>query len=266
MPYNGKSPAPLPPHRRYVIIRVTFWGRIFPELPPAVLPLKHTHTTFWAPSSTGLTGSSTVEIQNCQVVIHCDLNRFERTDFSMVHLGAFRIARAVVDMAAFERGIGLTLIIDKFDGLTGKPDTIHSQDLTLASLCTVSRLDVTRFICMDLQVSRALNELTGTLERPDEILTDCARAIERLTHILAPNAEKKERWRVLRKTLQLSEGYVRLISQTSEGPRHGNPKQPALSKVLDSRRRAWVIMDRFLIFKKRGDKPLDLNPESFPLL
>lgn len=76
--------------------------------------------------------------------------------------------------------------------------------------------------------------------------------------------EKKQGWSAMRQNLNIDVGYLSFITDESKGPRHGNRtgiKQTAFREVI---RRSWSIMDRFLEYKKRGDKQLPLA--DFPLL
>ena len=68
----------------------------------------------------------------------------------------------------------------------------------------------------------------------------------------------------LQESLNLTKEYVQFISELSAGPRHGtiDPQDPI--EVMEVRRRAWVIANRFLEFRKRGS--VDLSEPSFPRL
>jgi hypothetical protein len=244
------------------MIIVSFFGRVLPALS---LTLSHTHIIDMRESSSGLKGTIAIQIKNSEVVANCSLNRFEQPDFDGLHLFVFRAVRILVDFVAFSRGIGMTLILDSFMDALGARRTIHSEDPRLHGISTLIADEAIPILALDHKLATALNHLTATMERPDEILTGCALGIERLTHIISPGAEKKQRWQNLRTALQLTENYLKLITEVSKGPRHGNPERLVLEDVLEARRRAWTVMNRFLEFRKRrNNAPLPLS--DFPLL
>jgi hypothetical protein len=85
-----------------------------------------------------------------------------------------------------------------------------------------------------------------------------------LRHIVSPSTPKGQAWRHLRDALNISEPYLKLITDVSTGPRHGDPTHIPGDMTVEITRRAWTIMNRFFEYKKRNAGALPLI--EFPLL
>lgn len=241
---------------------VHFKGRIFPT---RGLSFQNIPQVRWKQDATDLLITATMRIQESVVEIECEMNRYAPTDFEGVHLHVFDFARTFVDFASFSMGTGLTMVLDAFTGPEGATASIRSHDPGLSSLCSVGLTqEVVDLLIKDKQVALALNELTSTLERPYELPVNCARAVERLSHLITPNAGKKKRWIGLQQHLNLSENYVHPIAELSEGPRHGDPQMPLGTDMVEMRKRAWAIFDRYIHFRLNGGQQLPLA--TFQLL
>jgi hypothetical protein len=93
----------------------------------------------------------------------------------------------------------------------------------------------------------------------------CARAIETIRVVMAPeNINRKTGWALMQKHLNLNESFVKAITDCGVAPRHGDHKFVAGSTNRVIATRSWIIMNRFLVYKKRGSLPLPLA--EFPLL
>jgi hypothetical protein len=91
----------------------------------------------------------------------------------------------------------------------------------------------------------ALNELILAITLPHVSSVNCARAMERLKHLIAPQgATDKEAWRKMRDTLRIDESYLKYITRYSVGPRHGSPVHVPGTVTTEVTRRAWIIMNR----------------------
>ena len=81
-----------------------------------------------------------------------------------------------------------------------------------------------------------------------------------------PDDEKRvTAWEVFRHVLNLERSFTDYITNASIAPRHGNkmahPGEADNSKLLEH---AWMIMDRFIAFRKGGSMPLSIS--DFPML
>jgi len=113
-------------------------------------------------------------------------------------------------------------------------------------------------------VFMALNDLITAISLPHHSSVTCARAIERLRHLVAPGTPRKDSWESLRQNLNIDRKYLEFVTVHSTGPRHGDPEHIPGTITTEVTQRAWKIMNRFLEFRKRGNVPLQLS--EFPLL
>jgi hypothetical protein len=54
------------------------------------------------------------------------------------------------------------------------------------------------------------------------------------------------------------------IATAAKGPRHGDVTTTTFSANRETIRRSWIVMNRFLEFKKRGNQRLSLSEFPFP--
>ena len=217
------------------MLTTCFYGRVLPDIGLTILGGNPSELT-WKPSSTGLEMRATIRVVKSKIEIECHSNRVEEADKSVLITHALKFAKALVDAAAFERGIGQTAVLEKIVEPDGKELTAFISDPKLRNLCTIPTTELIEMIATDNQLCRALSELTGTLERPFAILTDCARGVERLGHMIAPRKKKEDRWNSLRQKLNLSERYLRSTTDLATGPRHGDPDSPAGDELFRNAR------------------------------
>jgi hypothetical protein len=111
----------------------------------------------------------------------------------------------------------------------------------------------------------ALNELIVAISIPGHITVNCGRAIESLRTILVPNDPTRAKaWAEMRKVLRLERSYLDFIIEASANPRHGDKsylEQETAQEILE---RSWVIMNRFLEFRKKGS--VGLPADEFSIL
>lgn len=222
-------------------------------LPSRGLQLHNLHPLGFRYAS-GLTADFRVDVRDSKITVDCELNRYDQSEFEMLHLHVFHIVRALVDVVAFTSGNGYTTTLQDFIDPDGTPLRIQAQDLSLANICTITPIDLLSLV-IDFEVSEILHTLTSTLQQPYLWPVNSARAIEAMARLVVPNEQNpKRRWTEFRAALRISAPYLQLISQVSTEPRHGNLQEllrpdPMYYQV---RQRAWTVMNRFLEFRKRG--------------
>jgi hypothetical protein len=69
---------------------------------------------------------------------------------------------------------------------------------------------------------------------------------------------------MMRRNLHIDRAYLDFITDQSIGSRHGDPQHIPGGPVTETVRRAWVVMNRYLEYRKRGNGPL--TAPEFPLL
>ena len=221
----------------------------------------------------------TVEAKRDALSIKCDLSDWQHNDdyFSTLHMRAHDIAQAAISCFCFANGAGLTVLLDKFVDPKGKKFPIRGGKIeNLAGFCTAFNIHPTykgndNFKAMFMLVSSeaplfmAMSDLIAAITVHHHAAVNCGRAIEGIRNMIGPaGATKKEGWKLMRNALNADENYIRFITQESEGPRHADRNYvtgPRLQRTIES---SWVLMNRFLEYRKRGNLPL---PKSeFPLL
>jgi hypothetical protein len=226
----------------------------------------------WTAAEIGLTMCFALRIENSTVSVKCKLNRFNDADIHPIYIRALDLARGAVDLVAFAAGVGLTVTLDTFINPDGGSTPILLKDDRLSTLCTAFRINapdgafvhVLTLVLKEPSLFMALNDLITAITLPHHAPTNCARAIERLRNLIAPNRSRKNGWSDLRQSLQIDRNYLEFITTHSEGPRHGDPTHIPGTVTTEVTRRSWVIMNRFLEFRKRGGSPLSIS--EFPML
>ena len=255
--------------------RVRFAGRIFPAA--AQLSVTDHPQISWHDDEHGLDITFTISIQNNRVVVDCDVDKFDPADVTALYMRAFDLARATADLAAFSSGYGFNVVFETFTSPEGTATPFGAYDASLAPLCTAYQMGVRAatvdknnfhrvltIVSTDWRIFRALRHLIDAITLPHESAVNCARSIEALRHIIAPNQPRGQAWRTLRNTLNVSEDYLKVVTDVSTGPRHGDPTHISGTTTKEITRRTWIIMNRFFEYKKRNNQPLP--PADFPLL
>jgi hypothetical protein len=255
--------------------KVRFAGRIFPA--GVQLSVADHPQINWHDDENNLDITFKISIQNSALTVDCDVTRFDQALIIPLYMRAFDLARATVDLAAFSSGWGFVVVFETFTSPTGVTTFFGTYDPSLAALCTAYQMEVKAanieendfhkilvIVSTDWRVFRALRHLIEAITLPHEAATHCARAIEALRHIIAPNEQPKQSWPKLRNTLNISEDFLKMITDVSTGPRHGDPTRIPGTTTVEITRRSWKIMNRFFDYKKRNSGPLPIR--EFPLL
>jgi hypothetical protein len=209
-------------------------------------------------------------IQQSAIEIDCKVEKFSADKLADIHRRALDISRAQVNLIAFKMGFGLTVVLDSYTASDGVTRTLLFQDSRLPDC--VSAIDLSDGFAEMCQkiieqplLQMALNELILSISTPHVALVECARAMDRLKHLVAdPDQKDGPAWRQLREALQISEQYLKFITDHSTGPRHGRPGHTSGQVVSEVTRRSWVVLNRYFELLKRGAKQLPLS--EFPLL
>ena len=252
--------------------KVILTGRVFPachQISFSSNPLD------WIWQEKKLTLHFDVRIEKSVVTVECTLDRFEPEYFVEIYRRAFDIIRSAVNLAAFSSGTGYSVILERFIDSSGRETMVAPQDLSLAALCTSFSLDsqpgktsfgeMWNWVVTDPALFQALDDLIVSITLPHYAPVNCARAIEGLRHLIAsPEATVSQAWEQMRNALRLERSFLQLITDTSTAPRHGNRIRISGVTTTEIVRRSWLIMDRFLEYRKRGNTPLPAT--DFPML
>lgn len=249
--------------------QLTFSGRVLPLVFSVSIDVSF--EAKWEIPEIGLHITLKPSVNNSAVRVQCDLSRdYRKDDLPHIFMRAFDVARAAVDLVAFATGNGFSVIFEKI-AYAGKEEHFVTHDVSLAPLCTAYNYrssDLAHMLSIVISeppLFFALRELIEAITLPHQSSVNCARAIDTLRAMFVPAGGRKEDgWPPLRKNLNLARSYIDLIMDTSKGPRHGDHSHIPGTITIDVTRRAWIVMNRFLEFRKRKNVPL---PESeFPVL
>jgi hypothetical protein len=249
------------------MVTVCFTGRVFPAHFQVTLTLPPID---WEDKPTGMSMRFTTEYRNGEVRVECTTNKLE-SDQHMIEIynRAFDIARSGLDLISFSTGRPYTVVIEKFTKPDGQTVPFSISQLDLARLCTAfgpgqTYLEVLKLVIAEPPVFYALRELIESISYPRRPLINCARAIDILRTQMAPTVARSQGWPEMRTNLNLSESYLRFITEYSKDWRHGNYTPIPPKTIQEVTERSWTVMNRFLEFRKWGNRPLPTT--EFPLL
>jgi hypothetical protein len=247
---------------------VHFLGRVLPKV--VKVSLGHKPKLKWESPDIGLTMEFTNHITDSNIDVECTLNRWTPDDFVAVYMRALDLCRASVNVVAFAMGCGLTVFLDTFVDPSGAHSPILCNDDRLRPLCTAFTLtagfdEIHAMVLQNPTLFMALNDLILAITLPHVSSVNCARAMERLKHLIAPNSTNDVKaWQQMREALRIGETYLKFITRHSVGPRHGSAVHVPGAVTTEVTRRAWTIMNRYFEYRKKGGAPL--TAAEFPLL
>jgi hypothetical protein len=217
-----------------------------------------------------------VKIVDSVAEVACTVQAYTPHDIGLPHIRALELARSIVDSIAFVNGVGLTLIFEELIGPDEEIRLILPLNPQLPRLCTAFSAApdampdctleaMTRLVIREPSLFLALNDLIVAVTVPGQVAVNCGRAIEGLRKIMVPNdPSRKLGWAALQSNLNVERSYRELITDTSTGPRHGDRADIPDNLSQEVIERSWVIMNRFLEYRKRGNVPLLVS--EFPVL
>jgi hypothetical protein len=208
--------------------------------------------------------SMVYSISNDAINAECEITEVNDDTVTVLYWWVSSFIDGVVDAIAFSTGSSIVAVFDKYQRPNAPIQSLIFRDHELGKECSVSPEEIIDLSVKERSICKYLHDITHTLIRPLEATVNCARAIEGLSRLVAPGKDKHQRWKSLRDNLNLSEDYLKYISKLSEGPRHGDTGPQNTRNILETRRRTWVVMNRFLAFRKRNNAKLSTS--EFPLL
>ncbi len=108
-----------------------------------------------------------------------------------------------------------------------------------------------------VQIRIAFADLRRAIKYTNETGMFCYRAIESLMQFFKEDEDRNNAWLKLRTVLNVSREWIDEIGKYSTLPRHGQIVHLTGQKRTDLMKRTWAIIDRFIIYAKNGEKPLD---------
>lgn len=210
----------------------------------------------------------TVNIADGYVGIECELLRYDPAFLSALSNRATELARVALDMMTFQMGYGFVLVVDRFYDETGKEEILMIKNPFLEGLCTAySDANFKEFldlIVYDTHLFMAINDLTIAATASRQAAINCARAMDAVKFMISPGTKDEIGWRRMRGALNISEPYLRFITDFSREHRHGNRTWQASDPLEETLIRSWTVMNRYLVLRRWNLSQLPL--EDFSVL
>ena len=238
------------------MITVHFLGKVLPKT--ASISIAHKPTIKWELPDIGKTMEFTCHIRDSNIDVECRLERWEASLFTEAYKRAFDLSRASIGLVGFAMGQGLSVYLETFVCPDGNPSDLLFKDDSLPAMCTAFGLDhdfdiVHTIVLQEPGLYMILNELMEAITLPHVSVVNCARVVERIKHLLAPNAQTdNQAWATMRTALSIDEPYLRYVTDHSKNARHGKGDFIPGSTTSEVTRRAWSIVNRYLEYKKGG--------------
>jgi hypothetical protein len=249
-----------------------FTGRV---LPAALnINVKNLPTVHYYEAPQKLTMNYTMSIFDSEVNVQCEASDFDEANLHAFFLRAYDFVRVATDIICFTRGLGLTVYLDKVYKPDGSWNWMLPEQKPLSALVTAinpsendasdSNFDSTfRRVIQEPGLFMALNDLVGAITLPHHAPVNCARAIEGLRTLLVPKGgDRKQAWPIFRSALNVEQAYIEFITDLSTAPRHGDRTHIPGIEVEETTKRSWILMNRFLEYRRRSNQPLPLSEFS----
>jgi hypothetical protein len=243
--------------------KIQFKGRVLPAaLPVTILggPSLHIEN-----EHLGLVSEMRFNIQDNLITVDCDVNKLEPATMGSLVIRAHNTVESAVNLLSFSTGVGHSVILDKCHLPGGAVQDVIMEDRELAKFATAiqSSSDLQQFLKMCLvepPLFLAIRDLSDAIKTSNLAEINCTRAIETIrNYFIPPGGSRKDGWMPMRKALNVSQEYVTSITNLSRGPRHGDYYEMPTQKVRDACEKTWMLMNRFLEYRKRGNQPLPLS-------
>jgi hypothetical protein len=211
-------------------------------------------------------------INNNIVNVECDIDGYRNEYFGELHERSFDIAKTLVNMISFATGESYILAFEFIIFPGGKLSSLRYEHQALAKQVRSFGLGnnaaemstIGDIIISDIPLMLTLNDLVECTRPTHESATICARVIESLRRQISSNADRAVGWRTLRENLNISESFLKKITNLSVEPRHGDRSFISGTHISDVVSRTWDVMDRYLEYRETNRTKL--TPPEYPEL
>ena len=244
-------------------------GHVFPDTAKATLRVPGTQ---WILPEHNIDITYTLQLTEGNLAVNCYAKNYsEKISFPML-MRAHDFAQAAIDTLAFTTGWGLTFIFETITLPNGTIEVIAIQEKVFAELSTAVHPQsgdfdtVVNMVLVEPPLFRAMHDLIQSITVVHAAQTACLRAVETLRNYMVPTiSDRKKQWKIFGDALRIEESYLKPVRDLSTGPRHGDPIHIPGSETKDAQKRVWIVMNRYLEFRRLGGKDL-LPLDRFPLL
>jgi len=210
-------------------------------------------------------------IRHGVIHVECSTNRYTPEDFVHLLKVATDISQLTLDLIAFRSGFPTVAVLETFINEHGVPDPIINSNPQLTSIATALSLtdnnefqNVFKILAEDWRAMCTLRDLIRAISSHHEAPINHGRTIEGIRNLMAPTLGRNQAWEVVRNNLNVADSYLRFITDKAIAPRHGDRGYLDGTTTGELATRTWTIMNRYIEFRKRGDKQLPKN--EFPIL
>jgi len=213
---------------------------------------------------TGFTTDMSVNVTDSVIKIKCTTSRIASdADVNQLRFRALGSVRAMTGAAAFITGLGITPVLTTLIHPGGVEVPLDFKYPGLENLVTAFNTNADSFteLCLmignDLRLLFVFNDLIESIAEPLQAVVNCGRVLEGVRLIMSPaGTSKSEQWRIMQEKLNIARSYRELVTDQSTGPRHADRTGVTDQTFQTSLERTWTIMNRYLLFRKRGEAPL----------
>lgn len=246
--------------------RIHFIGRVYPETFKVSVRFPDLQ---WKWEEGGIEPLFRVVVNQSFVNIECHFDQYRDEYFVEMYRRAVDLARTATNLVAFTTGYGLSVTLETLILPDGSTSTIAPHDPAVSPLCTAYTTEphrqrdfdaIARLVIVEPALFHALNDLIEIIKTPHTVLVNCGRVLDSICRMTGPSTKGKgpnaQAWRDMQRALNISETYQKWISEQAVGPRHADPAHVRGAVTNEVGRRTWIIMNRFLEYRKRGNQPL----------
>jgi hypothetical protein len=214
-----------------------------------------------------------VKIVDSNITVECDLERYDDRYLSELYKRATDLARACVNLVAFETGFGLIAMIEVIELPDGTLKATHRKESIPPEARSAYGLDAARaaefdqvfkLVIQEPPLFMALDDLIRSITEQHTSAANCGRVVDRIRRIIAPSLDGAAAWQEMHKALNISRDYQEWVSKQSTGTRHGDSTFVPGAISSEAIHRTWAVLNRFFEYRKRGSRPL--TPPDFPEL
>jgi hypothetical protein len=213
-----------------------------------------------------------LRIVDSSVAVALELNKFDLDQHLQPTINfAQDIAKIAASLLSLQHGIAFELILEKLILPNGEMKWVYCKEQEFPKYMTAihKQEGFNQAIVLAISnhtLSMILRDITDGLRSNYQGVIGAARAMDGIcNHFVPDGMTRKDGWPLMQKALNASENYIKSITRRSEGPRHANWDDYSAEKEnREAAERAWILVNRFLEYRKRGDQPLPSS--DFPFL
>ena len=247
---------------------ITFRGEIHP--PASRMTLDRPIEVKFADTELNYSVIIFIGVMNCRLDVDCYVSSLFGNYMLELLVRAGDAARAVVDLMAFKKGLGVTVVFDHWIDHERRHRSLLFADPALPSLCTslnsdAIASDMLQLVMSDVGIFLALSDLIMANTLPHQAPASCGRTVEGIRHMIAgKGTDAKKAWPVMNRALRLEKSFMDVIINNAMQHRHGNRTYVSGPDSQTIVHRSWQIMDRYFHLRLRN--LTELPEAEFPLL